>query len=118
MNEPAELRAAARPPTAKAKAPPMSISLSTSQVMSMAPVGSVTPLETTGESPMASATATIPRTRLGTSLELNMGASTKSGLTRASTRMKAVTCCAPKLPHEVGDGHPIRVGIRDQRSVV
>ncbi len=98
MNEPAELRAADRPPTAKAKAPPMSISLSTSQVTSMAPVGSVTPLETTGESPMASATATIPRTRLGTSLELNMGANTKSGLTRASTRMKAVTCCAPNCP--------------------
>ena len=23
-----------------------------------------------------------------------------------------------ELPHEVGDGHPTRVGIRDQRSVV
>ena len=86
--------------------------------MSMAPVGSVTPLATTGESPMASATATIPRTRLGMSLELNMGASTKSGLTRASTRMKADTCCAPNCPMRSSDGHPIRVGIRDQRSVV
>ena len=96
MSEPAALSAAARPPTAKAKAPPIIISLSTSQVMSISPSGSTTPLETTGESPMASATATIPRTRSGISLEPNSGARMKSGPTRASTRMNAATCCSPK----------------------
>ena len=51
MNEPAALSAAARPPTAKAKAPPTSSSLSTSQVMSMAPVGSVDALGDDGREP-------------------------------------------------------------------
>ena len=118
MNEPAALSAAARPPTAKAKAPPTSSSLSTSQVMSMTPVGSVTPLETTGESPMASATATIPRTRAGTSFELNIGASTKSGLDAREHEDEGGDVLLAEAPHEVGDGHPTRVGIRDQRSVV
>ena len=45
-----------------------------------------TPLETTGESPMASATATIPRTRAGTSLELNMRREHEERARRARAR--------------------------------
>ncbi len=58
-------------------------------------MGSVWPWTATPVSPIARATATTLRTRAGTILDENSGATTNSGVTRARTRKKPVMWSPP-----------------------
>src|SRR3954470_5812765 len=111
MNEPATETAVNSAPMPKAKASPMSSSLPPSHTRSVGPVGRRWPRTSTGERPMASATAAMERTRAGISLLENIGASTKSGLTRASTRMNPTTVCSPNC---WSNWSTVRSGLADE----
>ncbi len=67
---------------------------------------------------MASATATIPRTRAGTILELNIGASTNSGADAREHEEEGDHVLLAEAGDDVVDRHPISCGIEAHRSVV
>src|SRR5437764_10798509 len=77
------------------------------------------PCLTTGVRPSARATAITDFTRAGMALELNSGASTKSGEIRVRTRKKAATSCSENrasssLAFMGGSGPDVRGDLRPQ----
>ena len=118
MSEPAALSAAARPPTAKAKAPPISISLSTSQVMSMTSVRQHDALGDDGREPDGQRHGDDPAHAQRDQLGAEHRREDEERADAGQHEDERGHVLLAEARDELAGGHPTRVGIRDQRSVV